>query len=90
MATIGLGQKVGDQPGMRTNDVEGREDGWLGSMEDQEFFLNATSPYITLRYRPGPVKRRRRSLAVMENDILEMDGRLCQGERWVTKNKPTY
>ena len=41
--------KVGDQYKEQTSLSMEEEDGWLGSKDDQEYFLSTTSPYINLR-----------------------------------------
>ena len=80
--------KEGDQPEKGTKAREGGADDWLGDMEDQDYFLTATSPYISLRYRSGTAKKGRRSCLLMEDDILWMEDDCVNARGGTTTTDP--
>ena len=78
--------EVGDQSEEQTSRRVEEDDGWLGSKEDQEYFLSTEMPYTDLSYRPGPV-RRRKSIHVDEDDLLRKeDDWLVEEDRVPTPN----
>ena len=79
---------MGNQSEEQTSRRVEEDDGWLGSKEDQEYWLSTTMPYTDIRYRPGPV-RRRKSIHVEEDDLLRKEDDWLVKEDGVPTPTPT-